>query len=195
MNDNSNNHYASRPLGIDGFVWADLHDPVRLGDLDERFIAWVKDADSDLYQRFLDYRKNQGDGISPQQISALLVALSAQLGAFIARLFQVESECQQQKLAIQSENELIFGFRQKCVLTAIKRHKKTPPANTETAEALRQMQSLSNFPGYNNAAADDTEMAFCRLGLWLEALIVQVDATALYAIRDWWQQQGEGSLV
>lgn len=63
-------------LGIPGFNYADLYDPARLKDLLDAFDVSVKKHDADLFNRYADYRQSQGEGLTPESLSELLVQMA-----------------------------------------------------------------------------------------------------------------------
>jgi NADPH-dependent glutamate synthase beta subunit-like oxidoreductase/NAD(P)H-flavin reductase len=82
-------------LGIGGFSDSDLYDFARLQDLALTFDAFVKERDAALLERFDAYRAGVQSGVArgglnPPDESALLIDVSRQLGAFLARLFDIE---------------------------------------------------------------------------------------------------------
>jgi len=76
-------------LGIDTFTYSDLYDYDRLRDLAGAFDLAVKERDAALFERFAAYRANPGALTAPQE-SELLIAVSRELGAFLAQLFPVD---------------------------------------------------------------------------------------------------------
>ena len=72
------------PLSIDGYPYVDLHQPLRLGDLHKTFEYSERQHDVGLFAEFLAC---QGENISPQIISDLLVRMAPCVGKFIANTF------------------------------------------------------------------------------------------------------------
>ncbi len=83
-------------LGIDNFTWSDLHSYSRLNDLALAFDRFVEEHDAGLFRRFDAYRLAMQNGVAngglqtPEE-SALLIAVSRELGSFLAKLFHAES--------------------------------------------------------------------------------------------------------
>ncbi len=102
-------------LGIAGFTYADLYDSNRLQSLAEAFDATVRQHDSDLYSRFERYRQCQGEGISPEAISQLLVDMGPYVGQFVAKLFNVTEQHQAQAGKIKDEFATIFAYQNEVV--------------------------------------------------------------------------------
>ena len=72
-------------LGIEGFTYPDLYDPLRLKVLAEYFYKEVETADPALGLQYSDYRR--GNVLSTVDESNLIVKLAPYLGRFVARLF------------------------------------------------------------------------------------------------------------
>src|SRR3954451_20099435 len=79
-------------LGIDGFRYADVFEPLKLAELDAKFRAELAGADAELAKKFEGYRA--GDTLTPPDESELLIAVARPLSRFVARLFRVEKEYQ-----------------------------------------------------------------------------------------------------
>jgi NADPH-dependent glutamate synthase beta subunit-like oxidoreductase/NAD(P)H-flavin reductase len=102
-------------LGIPGFTYADLYDAAHLQELLTVFDASVKKHDASLYQSFMTYRENQGLDMTPEVISDLLVQMAPFVGQFVAKLFNVSEQHQQQKTAISDEIDTIFTYKREVV--------------------------------------------------------------------------------
>ena len=76
-------------LGIENFTYSDLYDYARLRDLAGAFDRFVKQRDDALFARF-DAWRNAPGSLTPPQESELLIAVSRELGAFLAQLFPVD---------------------------------------------------------------------------------------------------------
>lgn len=77
-------------LGIPGFVYEDLYDPLKLAALSAEFDRFFESRDGEAYARFDQYRAHAGEGMSPQEISNVLLATAPHVSAFVAKLFCVE---------------------------------------------------------------------------------------------------------
>ncbi|MGZ8136316.1 MAG: pyridine nucleotide-disulfide oxidoreductase, partial [Methylococcaceae bacterium] len=102
-------------LGIPNFTYSDLYDAERLQDLLEVFDASVKHHDVELYEQFAAYRQNQGEGLTPEEISELLVAMGPYVGKFVAKLFNVTEQHQAQGNKIKDEIDSIFTYKNEVV--------------------------------------------------------------------------------
>ena len=83
-------------LGIPGFNYGDLYDPLRLKDLLAVFDQSIRQHDPRLFAEFESYRTCQGQGMQPQQISDLLVRMAPFVGMFMACLFKVTQDREHQ---------------------------------------------------------------------------------------------------
>ncbi len=102
-------------LGISGFTYADLYDVNRLKNLLDVFDASIKKHDAELYNKFSDYRQNQGVGLTPEEVSELLVSMGPYVGQFVAKLFNVTDQHQTQAIKIKDEIDTIFTYKNEVV--------------------------------------------------------------------------------
>lgn len=102
-------------LGIPGFTYADLYDSAQLNALLAVFDASVNKHDTELYHSFMTYRQSQGAEMAPELISDLLVRMAPYVGQFVATLFNVTEQHQQQKQHITQEIESIFAYKRDVV--------------------------------------------------------------------------------
>ncbi|HLB95104.1 MAG TPA: FAD-dependent oxidoreductase, partial [Nitrospiria bacterium] len=129
------NHQVT--LGIGGFTYTDLYDPLRLKDLAELFYREVEAADPDLGRHYAAYRKGQGEGLSAVDESNLIVKLAPHLGQFITRLFGIEQEADRFKAAFQRP---IFDFKRNFVIKrALKAYR---PEEIESWDLTRLDQQM-----------------------------------------------------
>ncbi len=78
------------PLGIDGFTYADLHDPTRLRDLYEVFCRDVESRDSQLWVLWDAYRTAPDAPRPAIESSDLLVRMAPHVSRFLSTLFTVD---------------------------------------------------------------------------------------------------------
>ena len=102
-------------LGIPSFTYADLYDANRLKDLLDVFDATIKKHDAELFNKFADYRQNQGEGLAPEEVSELLVNMGPYVGQFVAKLFNVTDQHQSQAVKIKDEIDTIFTYKNEVV--------------------------------------------------------------------------------
>jgi len=79
------------------------------------FDASVARHDSQLHSEFDAYRQNQGEGLSAEQISDLLVRMGPYVGQFVAKLFNVSEQHQDQAAKIKDEIDTIFAYKNEVV--------------------------------------------------------------------------------
>jgi NADPH-dependent glutamate synthase beta subunit-like oxidoreductase/NAD(P)H-flavin reductase len=100
----------SMPLGVEGFVYGDLYDPAKLGELhqvfDVRFASWAPN----LHARFRAYRECKGEGMSPTAVSDALLAAAPFVGRFLGELFDVEQELAGFRDAVR-KSDPVWRFR------------------------------------------------------------------------------------
>ncbi len=101
---------SSMTLGVEGFTYADLYDAARLGALYEAFDGWFAAQGSEMYRRFDEYRRTQGEGMSPLQQSDALLAAAPFVGQFIGRLFRVESALDEFRQTVRASDP-VWRFR------------------------------------------------------------------------------------
>ncbi len=102
-------------LGIAGFTYSDLYNSARLKDLLEVFDASVKHHDHELFSQYLAYRQSQGEGLGAEEVSDLLVRMGPYLGKFVATLFNVTEQHQEQAAKIKNEIDTIFTYKNEVV--------------------------------------------------------------------------------
>ncbi len=77
-------------LGLDGFTYPDLHDPLRLRDLYDLFCRRVEAADPQLWSAWDAYRADPDAPRPATERSDLLVRMSPHVSRFVVELFRVE---------------------------------------------------------------------------------------------------------
>ncbi len=85
--------HARLELGIPGFSYADLHDPLRLPALTAAFDAALEASDAELFSRYRDHRAGAARQEGPAE-SALLIELAGHVSRFVGQLFGVSSQLQ-----------------------------------------------------------------------------------------------------
>ena len=97
------------PLGVDGFTFADLHQPARLRDLYQRFTEQVKAAEPELWAQWLQYREVP-ESLSPIARGNIVVAMAPHVSRFVSALFNVGAEAAELAAATRVYDEL-FRFK------------------------------------------------------------------------------------
>ncbi|MCK4841897.1 MAG: pyridine nucleotide-disulfide oxidoreductase [Methylococcales bacterium] len=152
----------SLTLGIPGFSYSDLYDPLKLKALLIVFDDAVKQEDAALFSRYLNYRDTQGKNLEAEEISQILVDMGSHLGGFVAKLFGIEQEREAQLASVQSEFDAIFTFRSEIVEKATKKFRnKTVTAS----EAKRLQQGVDLLVAVTSTKVDsDRELAISKTG-------------------------------
>jgi NADPH-dependent glutamate synthase beta subunit-like oxidoreductase/NAD(P)H-flavin reductase len=92
ISDDPLNPSTTTPLLLEfGFRFEDLYDRDGLGRLDQRFLAFVEQADPALLSRLIEAR-NSNESIEPKAESQLLIEVARHLDDFLAQLFRIEPE-------------------------------------------------------------------------------------------------------
>jgi len=150
--------------GLDGFTFEDLYRPAGLKRLHERFLSDLAAADAALAQRFEAYRQAGGKGLKPPEESALLIAVTRHLSAFIGRLFGIASH--QEALAARLTRELrLFEFRREFITRRV--FKKGAPDRPTVAElpALAARVSRLMALGFPSSGDEERDVAEAVLAL------------------------------
>ena len=79
-----------RALGLPGFTFGDLFEPLRLADLHAEFESWFARTAPEDHARFEAYRACKGEGMTAEGISEALLAAAPHVSSFVGRLFGVE---------------------------------------------------------------------------------------------------------
>ncbi|MFA6161980.1 MAG: pyridine nucleotide-disulfide oxidoreductase [Methylobacter sp.] len=151
-------------LGIPGFNYPDLYDSARLKDLLDVFDASVARHDSQLHSEFDAYRQNQGEGLSAEQISDLLVRMGPYVGQFVAKLFNVSEQHQDQAAKIKDEIDTIFAYKNEVVAKLGLTFKDQDTSDWNIPSILNQFDLLiaAGFPEANED--NDPERRVARAG-------------------------------
>ena len=97
-------------LGVDGFTYADLHEPARLRELYEAFCRDVEAHDAGLWAEWDAYRRDPDAPRSPIEISDLVVRMAPHVSRFVAALFRID-EAAGAIAARTRELEALFRFK------------------------------------------------------------------------------------
>lgn len=156
---------TSLALGLPGFTFADLFQPDRLADLTEVFYERLRHASPEIWERFDHYRTTLGEGMSPEEISAILVDTAPYLGDMLCDLFGVNQQQIENRNAV-ARHLVVTDFKRDLVTRrAAKRYKTldgVDPAATGAAyDALRTKLFASAF------TTMDEELALATVSLRL----------------------------
>jgi len=151
-------------LGIPGFNYPDLYDSARLKELLDVFDASVERHDSALHSEFKAYRQNQGEGLSPEAVSDLLVRMGPYVGQFVAKIFNVSEQHQAQGAKIKDEIDTIFTYKNEVVDKLAFFFKGQDASDWAIPAILNRFDLLidAGFPEANQD--DDAEHRVARVG-------------------------------
>jgi NADPH-dependent glutamate synthase beta subunit-like oxidoreductase/NAD(P)H-flavin reductase len=128
-------------LGIEDFKYSDLYKPERLKELLDVFDCEVAAANPELFATWDDYRNHPEKPRKAPEISALLVAMAAQVSAFLTKMFGIAREADA-LAAATADQDPIFRFKvdfvRRRVLPTLK--KITPAADPQRLES--QIEAL-----------------------------------------------------
>lgn len=142
-------------LGIPDFTYADTYEPHALARLSKTFDDFLRAVDSELAARFCSYRDSGAADISAEAISAVLTETAPHLGRFIARMFQIESQCQTQAAAILDEDDIVLTFRNQFVTPLAKKYKGDATAAFDRAAVAAATDCLRQAARTEGQARDD----------------------------------------
>ena len=137
------NDQPALSLGIDGFRYADLHDPVRLRDLHTVFCDRVAAADPALWASWDAYQKDPDAPRSAVERSDLIVRMTPHLSRFLVELFGVDDAAAGIARSTQ-ELDALFRFKadfvRKRALPLVKGGVRVTldPADVEVVRSLAQ---------------------------------------------------------
>jgi len=121
-------------LGIADFTYADLYSYSRLTDLSAAFDRFIEEHDAELLHRFEAYRREPSSLGSPEE-SALLIAVSRELGLFLAQLFRAERGVATLQSRAKRDSE-VARFKREFVAKRVAKSTPGDGIGTEAAEAL-----------------------------------------------------------
>jgi len=153
-------------LGIPGFEFGDLHDPIRLVDLSRAFDDYLRERNAALFDEFRAYHETRGDGMAAETVSDILVRVAPHVGKFIAQLFKLESECAAQREAILDEIDTVFVYRNE-VVGKLKRIFRGADATAWDKNSIVESVELLKRIAFPETATDDPERALARVAVRL----------------------------
>lgn len=165
----------SMSLGIPGFEYGDLYDPIRLADLSRAFDDYLQESDTTLFKEFLSYRESRGEGMAPEAVSDILVRVAPWVGDFIARLFKLESECAAQRKSIRDEIDTVFVYRSQ-IVAKLKRKFRGVDCTAWDQNLIMESVGLLQRVAFPRTATDDPERALARVAVSLFRLCDQLQS-------------------
>ena len=170
-------------LGIADFTFADLFDPARLTALNTEFDRWFEAKGPGAFATFAKYRACRGVGMHKVEVSAALLAAAPYVSAFLARLFNVESEVAAFGADVR-ERDPLWRFKREFVR---KRALRADAGKTwrgagrsgEEAAQVARLALASVFADFDALSRRDEELAVARATL----LLLEVDEVARKAAK------------
>ncbi|HZV12438.1 MAG TPA: hypothetical protein VFA55_04430, partial [Candidatus Kapabacteria bacterium] len=101
-------------LGFDNFTFHDLYNPFRLKELADIFYQALDQENPALFARFVAYRNSKGEGMKPEDISAVLVEAAPYLSRFVVKLFGVEKDAEALRKKVENE-QIIFRIKKEFI--------------------------------------------------------------------------------
>ena len=98
-------------LGVEGFAYRDLFEPARLRDLYDVFCTDLLKRAPDTFAAYEAYKASQGAGMTPEQVSIVLLEVTPHVSAFVGRLFGVEKELAALAVEVKDRSPL-WRFKQ-----------------------------------------------------------------------------------
>jgi len=177
---NSDVHGLSRksPLGLDGFDYADLYSADRLEALQAAFGAALREADGDLHQAYSDYRETQGADLDDIAISELLVNLAPHVGAFVAKLFGVETERNAAMQRTRHDYTALFTYKRAVVDKVGAKFKSQNPADWDIDKLDSDLQLLKRTTCSDCVEDRDEECATSMVATQLANLVAHYQKLA-----------------
>src|SRR6476660_4849204 len=145
-------HDETLELGLAGFSYADLHEPVRLEALYREFLDALRSEDAGLAAAYGAWRAAP-DALTPTALSDMLLAVAPHVSRFVARLFRIEDAVATHRATILSSDP-IFRFKVDFVRRRAAAKFKTPGSfdPVRAAGAGSVIVPLRSAPGWPFAA-------------------------------------------
>jgi len=154
------------PLGIPGFVYADLYDVPRLEALAVEFDRFAAIRDSGLFGRFEAYRQAMvagaaHGGLTTPVESELLIQVGRELGVFLTKLFAIEPEAELLRARTARDTE-VSRFKKELVIKRVmkvgEKVREGPDGNLDRLDRIAEatitaVTGESGWPDREHAAA------------------------------------------
>ena len=158
-------------LGIDGFAYADLYDPPALARLSGVFDGFLAGEAPALAASFKAYHACAGEGMTPEDISAVLTDTAPYLGRFVAVLFGIERAWDAQRDVMRDEDQIIFRYRTEVLAGVAKRYKGVDVAGFDWPTLVARVAVLRDVVRTGARLPDDAEYLSARAGLVAAGLL------------------------
>ena len=128
-------------LGLPGYSFADLYDPLRLQGLDAEFVREIERSDPALFA-ILESGRADPDSLPPRALSDFLVRLAPRLSEFLARVFPIAEELASLRRRALADG-VLSRFKRDFL---IRRAAKSPlPADVSPADVRGAAEALTRF--------------------------------------------------
>ncbi|HYE37486.1 pyridine nucleotide-disulfide oxidoreductase [Methylocaldum sp.] len=165
-------------LGIPGFSYRDLYDPMRLKELSEVFDRTLEAEDPEAYRTYNICRTDKDEKLPPAEMANALLRVAPHLGRFVARLFNVEEEREAQRGAAAREFESVFTFKNTVVKRAAQKFTAEALATFNKEELAAAIEDLKRVVFPDAAVSLDPEQALATVAVRLETLAKHYQAKA-----------------
>src|SRR6185436_4816447 len=155
---------AVTPLGLDGFTFADLHQPARLRDLHQRFVEGVKSTEPELWTQWQQYREIP-ESLTRIARGNLVVAMAPHVSRFVSALFGVGADADA-LIAATRAYDVLFRFKIDFVRRRALPLLKAGAHVEATAEDHALADAILNgaASGVSRTGAHDAEMRIAAYG-------------------------------
>ncbi|MEP6786814.1 MAG: FAD-dependent oxidoreductase, partial [Acidobacteriota bacterium] len=166
LSENGNNIDQNNvELGIDGFIFSDLFDAVRLKELAETFYAEIEPHDPVLHSALTKYIALRGTGYERKVESKILTDAAPYLSDFIARLFKIGRERSELEQQILVQNP-VWKYKFFVQRRAAKKYKPELVAELNETQLWKALTELRN-EAFDDTLVHDEELSIaemtCRL--------------------------------
>ncbi|MCC7306170.1 MAG: FAD-dependent oxidoreductase [Acidobacteria bacterium] len=148
-------------LGIVGFRYSDLFDPIRLKELAEKFYQDVSEKDPLLHTALTKYITAGGKGYEKRVASKILTDSAPHLSEFVARMFGITKEREEQENRILEQNPIWkfkFFVQRRAIKQFSQEQLKARPAY-ELNEALTELR----YKAFDETIVHDEELAVASI--------------------------------
>ncbi|HEX4998959.1 MAG TPA: pyridine nucleotide-disulfide oxidoreductase, partial [Terriglobia bacterium] len=153
-------------LGIDGFTYPDFFSPERLKELSSLFDRDVALRNPELSASWNAYRGDPARPRTAVEVSSLLIAMAAEVSAFIARLFRIEDDVERLALAT-AEQDPVFRFKVDFVRRRVLPDLGKIPQSIDHAAVNERVAGLRRAADATGRETHDPELATAIAGVRL----------------------------
>lgn len=125
-----------------GYTFSDLFSPDKLKNLTDDFYEFYKSNAPEKFSEFINYNSSQGSGLTPIQISCILIDASYTLSDFIVELFQLTGNQKKFFEEIEYEKD-ILNFKKEFVQRKV--YKKFKPENLKELDWSKLDAAVTKF--------------------------------------------------